>query len=106
MYDKGQGVQQNYVEALKWYRLAAETGNSHAQDNLGLMYANGHGVQQDYVSAYMWLDVAAALSNGAPAENRDDVAKLMTPDQIAEARRLARGWCPDNLPPMGQWLRQ
>ena len=46
MYAKGQGVPQDYAEAVKWYRLAAEQGFAMAQDNLGLMYKNGQGVPQ------------------------------------------------------------
>ena len=35
---KGQGVPQDYAEAVKWYRLAADQGNASAQNNLGFMY--------------------------------------------------------------------
>ena len=31
MYQKGQGIQQNYVEAAFWYRRGAAQGNSKAQ---------------------------------------------------------------------------
>jgi TPR repeat protein len=31
MYDDGTGVEQNYFEAVKWYRLAADQGNASAQ---------------------------------------------------------------------------
>ena len=48
MYDNGQGVLQDYKEAVKWYRLAAEQGYADAQYNLGVMYDNGEGVPQDY----------------------------------------------------------
>ena len=41
MYDNGEGVPQDYAEAVRWYRLAAEQGNAFAQVNLGVMYANG-----------------------------------------------------------------
>ena len=41
MYDNGKGVPQDYAEAVKWYRLAAEQGYARAQYNLGLMYDNG-----------------------------------------------------------------
>ena len=43
MYDNGQGVPQNYAEAVKWYRLAADQGDASAQYNLGVMYDNGRG---------------------------------------------------------------
>ncbi len=39
MYERGQGVPQDYKEAVKWYRLAAEQGDAEAQFNLGIMYA-------------------------------------------------------------------
>ena len=42
MYSKGQGVPQDYAQAVVWYRKAAEAGRRHAQFNLGTMYANGH----------------------------------------------------------------
>ena len=38
MYDNGEGVPQDYAEAVRWYRLAAEQGNASAQFNLGSMY--------------------------------------------------------------------
>ena len=43
MYDEGQGVPQDYAEALKWYRLAAAQGFAKAQFLLGVMYAKGRG---------------------------------------------------------------
>ena len=30
MYDKGRGVRQDFAEALKWFRLAADAGEVHA----------------------------------------------------------------------------
>jgi TPR repeat protein len=44
MYRNGEGVTQDYQEALKWYRLAAEQGYATAQNNLGVMYVMGKGV--------------------------------------------------------------
>ena len=44
----GQGVPQDYAEAVTWYRKAAEQGDADAQYNLGVMYAKGQGVPQDY----------------------------------------------------------
>ena len=43
-YQTGQGVAQNYTEAMRWYRKAAEQGNVDAQFNLGDMYVFGNGV--------------------------------------------------------------
>ena len=39
------GVEQNHVEALTWYRKAADQGWAAAQYNLGMMYEEGLGVE-------------------------------------------------------------
>ena len=92
MYYHGQGVTQDYKEALKWYRLAAEQGHADAQNNLGTMYAKGQGVTQDIVKAHMWFHLAGVNGNKDAGRNRAVAEKQMTPDQIAEAQRLAKEW--------------
>ena len=94
MYSKGKGIPQDYGEALKWLRKAAEQGNSSAQLNLGVMYDNGKGVVQDYITAHMWYNLAGVGGNEKAREYRDSIAKNMTPVQIAGAQRLAREWKP------------
>ena len=42
-YKNGEGVQQDYAEAVKWFRKAAEQGNALAQNNLGFSYAQRPG---------------------------------------------------------------
>ena len=59
MYRTGQGVSQEYNEAVKWFRMAAEQGASIAQFRLGHMYADGEGVRQDHNEAVKWLQMAA-----------------------------------------------
>jgi TPR repeat protein len=59
MYDKGQGVAQDYVKALSWYLKAAEQGLSASQHRLGSMYYIGQGVPQDYAAAAKWSRQAA-----------------------------------------------
>ncbi len=61
------------------------------------MYAEGKGVLQDYVTAHMWFNLSASRATEAEgrdsaAKNRDELAAKMTPDQIAEAQRMAREW--------------
>jgi len=97
MYANGWGVQQDYTEAARLYRLAANQGYALAQNNLGVMYANGEGVPRDYVQAHMWLSLAVwrlpPEANNA-AKRRDLIAAKMTPVQIAEAPRREREWKP------------
>lgn len=91
-YASGQGVPQDYVEAVKWWHLAAEQGDPFAQFHLGMAYGKGQGVPQDYVQAYMWLDVAGRLGNERVLALCDEIADLMTEDEIGKAQVLAKKW--------------
>ena len=55
----GEGVAQDYSEAAKWFRIAADQGDADAQNKLGGMYSNGQGVTQDYNEAVKWYRLAA-----------------------------------------------
>jgi hypothetical protein len=59
LYALGQGVPQDYAQALTWFRRAADQGDVGAQFNLGVMYDNGQGVPQDYAQAGYWYRKAA-----------------------------------------------
>jgi len=59
MYYFGDGVPQDYQEAVKWYRKAAEQGQAEAQYNLGVLYDQGKGVPQDSQEAVKWYRRAA-----------------------------------------------
>ena len=95
LYENGQGVSQDNAEAAAWYAKAADQGDADAQYILGEMYAEGKGVSQDLVHAQMLFDLAV---NGPPdatyhdmaANARELIAAKMTPEQIAEAERLAK----------------
>ena len=69
MYDAGQGVPQNYAEAVKWYRMAADQGDAAAQSKLGFIYANGQGVPQNYAEAVKWYQMAADQGDVAAQSN-------------------------------------
>ena len=93
-YAKGLGVARDYAEALRRFRMAAEQGHAKAQYNLGLMYWQGQGVPRNFVQAHMWWTLSASQRTALAAQFRDNVAGKMTPEQIAEAQRLAREWTP------------
>jgi TPR repeat protein len=113
LHSSGDDAPEDWVEAVKWFRKAAEQGDARGQEQLGEMYKRGQGVPQDYVLAHMWLNLAGAHSyptkRDEPADqeravwaasirtgqgDRDELAVKMTPEQIAEAQRLAREWKP------------
>ena len=54
---EGHGVSQDDVEAVHWFRLAANQGNAD-QFRLGYMYHSGRGVPQDYAEGARWFHEA------------------------------------------------
>jgi TPR repeat protein len=63
LYDKGDGVPQDYVQARQWYNKAANQGYAAAQVNLGILYLLGRGGPEDYQFALYWLRLAAKQEN-------------------------------------------
>ncbi|EIJ34419.1 SEL1-like repeat protein [Thiothrix nivea] len=58
-YFYGDGVQQDYTQALHWFEQAAAQGCSEAMDKLAEMYREGQGVGQDYLQVLHWRYEAA-----------------------------------------------
>ncbi|MDR3293701.1 MAG: caspase family protein, partial [Clostridiales bacterium] len=54
---------QDFSDAIKWYRRAAEQGYAPAQTMLGLCYYVGSGVAEDYGEAERWFKKAAEQDN-------------------------------------------
>ena len=124
MYEAGIRVEQSYVEAVKWYRMAAEQCVDSALKSTGLcedglppinadtytqimeqalaaskynlagMYFKGLGVRRDYVRAYMWWHLAWSQGDETASRNLNALAPYMSSDQIAEAQKLAGEWKP------------
>ena len=90
MYENGQGVPQDYAEAVKWVRLAADQGHAEAQQHLGYMHHFGHGVLEDYVIAHMWYNIASANGDPNAANMKAVVKSLITSADILEAQAMAR----------------
>jgi hypothetical protein len=67
-YDHGEGVAKDFVEAVKWYRKAAEQNHPRAQYNLAICYGVGDGVPKDPGEAVKWYRKAAE-QNFADAQN-------------------------------------
>jgi TPR repeat protein len=54
---------EDFSEALKWYRQAAEQDDAEAMSRLYFMHWRGDGVPRDRVEAMRWLSQAAAKDN-------------------------------------------
>ena len=58
-YHRGDGVEKDMEQAIKWYRKAAEKGYAPAQYELGECYYKGEGVEKDMWEAFEWYHLAA-----------------------------------------------
>ncbi len=94
MYRQGLGVPQDYVEALRWFRRSAEQGNGGAQNHLGLMYFEGEGIAKDEIQAYKWAYLSAEQGVEPAVLAVQFLEQELAPEQIQEAKRLAREWTP------------
>jgi len=106
MYDTGQGLTLDHLEAARWYRRAAEQGDADAQYNLATLYESGDGVARDEAEAAYWYRDAAeqghddaqfylgALYESGKGVKRDyveshkwfDLAALQNRENAAKAR--------------------
>jgi TPR repeat protein len=62
-YADGEGVPQNYRDAMAWFAKAAANDNDKAQWKLGLGYLKGIGVPHDERKAAIWFKRAANHGN-------------------------------------------
>lgn len=108
IYLQGRGVPKDYAAALSWYLKGAGQLYAPAMYTLGKMYSEGIGVPSDYVQAYKWYNLAAASGDTSELavsavelakDGRDEIARKMTPAQIAEAQKLASQWKPESERP-------
>jgi TPR repeat protein len=96
IYKNGFGIPQDYTEAVKWLRLASQQGHTSAQFVLAEMYQNGQGVLKNNVRAHMWFNIGTALGNIGAAKYRDNIEKLMSQQQVAEAQKMAKDCLANN----------
>ena len=70
LYANGQGVPQNYAEAVKWLRLSTEQeANALVQHELGKLYGSGQGVPENDAEAVKWYRLAAEVGYPPSQEN-------------------------------------
>ena len=89
MYDHGDGVPENDVEAVKWFRLAADQGHATAQTNLGYAYFFGNGVPKDDVESYARFNVAGALGSDVE-KSKSNLTARMTKEDISAAQKRSK----------------
>jgi TPR repeat protein len=94
------GLSQDYAQAAKWYRIAAEQGEAKAQARLGSLYCRGLGVPQSYAEAYFWESLAAAGAKqhrrASLVEIREEYASKLSPDELSEVQARVSQWLVEN----------
>lgn len=58
-YEQGDGIAQDFEQAVYWYKKAAAQGYARAQYNLGICLYNGYGTETDYAEAARLFRLAA-----------------------------------------------
>jgi hypothetical protein len=94
-YASGKGVQEDPAKAVHYMRQAAEGGQAGAQVSMSSRHLHGTDVPKDMVLAYAWGVIAAEGRSTIASSGerlRDEAAAQMTPDQLAEANAMAKGW--------------
>ena len=88
-----------HSEALREWQASANAGDAKAMLALGRLYVQGLGVPQNYVHAHMWFSLAASRFEAEAVKERDALAEKMSPEQVAEAQKLAAAWQPGGTQP-------
>jgi TPR repeat protein len=88
MYMKGQGVEQDYKNASKWFRKASEKSIPQAQYKLGDLYFKGRGVPNDYEYAYVWFSVGASHKHQLSMDAINKAKEKLSEEELGEADKL------------------
>lgn len=90
----GDGVNQDHKEAVKHFRKAADMGLAIAQYYLSRCYADGKGVPKDNREAFFWATIAARGKDKFITDYREELARKLSWDEIAEIQSNADKWIP------------
>ena len=106
LYEVGIDVGKDLVEAMKWYRKAAENGHAEAQYMLGHYYRSGFVVAQNYAEAVAWYRKAAEQGHpeaqerlarcyvsGRGVERNLDEAEMWLKKAVASAKEATEKEC-------------
>jgi hypothetical protein len=88
----------DFEGALIEFRALADQGHAGAQLHVGEIFRDRRRSAWDLIAAHMWLDLAASGLSGElrqrAVDARDGIARRLTSEQLASARRCAREWRP------------
>ena len=82
----------NNEEAARWFSKAAELGVTDSQFNMGILSAKGIGMRQDLEEGYKWFAIVAEGGDGDAGAKREEVAEMLSPEQLENAKAAAALW--------------
>jgi len=97
LFEAGEGGPVDAASAAKYYEPAANYGIAEAQYRLGLLLASDRDNGTSLVSAYKWL-VLAQDAVKESATTAQELRKLLTPPQLAQAEHEIDEWRVAHLP--------
>ena len=101
MYELGQGVEPDCVEATKWFLKAAEQGDAGGQLQMGKRCHRGsfapeaQDARESRIEAYKWFTLSAAQGYKDSEMHCEQIGLVMTREDRKEGQRRAGLVCPD-----------
>jgi TPR repeat protein len=98
----GTGIKKDEREAWAWFRRAADAGQPAALYRIGRVILAKHRSIKENIEAYALLTLATQRGSGEvkrdAARDRGELAKEMTPGDIASAMQRIKAWKPAERP--------
>ena len=92
LYAEGPSGTPEFNDAAYWFKKAANFGLADSQYNLGILYARGLGLEKNLVESYKWFALAARQGDRDAGNKRDELANMLSREQLAEARIAVETW--------------
>ncbi len=90
LYASGANGTADFKQAFTLFDRAARAGNVDSQYNLGVLYAAGQGVKVNLAESYKWFAIAAQGGDKNAATSRDEIARQLDPQALANAKAQVR----------------
>ncbi len=90
LYEEGQGVAKDDVQAAYWYARAAEKGFVDAYFALGQLFVHRKGDRQDRMAAHHWFSLAKEYGHRLADQEMQRNLAAMPPDMAEMARNRFR----------------
>jgi hypothetical protein len=97
-YAFGDGVGQDYSEAVRWFFRAAEQGHVISQATLGAYYMAGRGVSVDLSKAYFWAYLARAGGDAGSKLRVEMLSSQIPSSEILLLDQRANEWLQKHQP--------